>query len=227
MDITNTIVVITGASSPLGRMVALHFAGSGATVAAVDHQPQDLLLTVTACKALNPSCAGFTASGESIPSIEAAFADIEGSLGKFKILVNCWHSLALPSLLNCDAIDQYCALVNSTLTAHLHFGQIAAQKMIDNGQAGVIVNLADVPHSISNADALGTREMIAGLTQSWAKELSPYHIRVGGIVPRTAAKVPMDAHDQVGLLHEMVRNVEYIVDNDYFNGRLIEAQAGE
>ncbi|OOF13766.1 hypothetical protein BZG79_07855 [Salinivibrio sp. MA427] len=77
----------------------------------------------------------------------------------------------------------------------------------------MIINVAGAhltPDTVANA-------MIGGLTQRWAKELSGLKIRVGGIVPRHRHRATFEMDD------ELIRNAEYIVSNDSFNGRLLEA----
>ncbi|MFA0252814.1 hypothetical protein AB4480_25705, partial [Vibrio sp. 10N.261.45.A4] len=61
-----------------------------------------------------------------------------------------------------------------------------------------------------------------GLTKSWAKELNPFDIRVGGILP----SVHHSRHDDyqnsfANIREELIRNTEYIVSNDSFNGRVM------
>ena len=88
---------------------------------------------------------------------------------------------------------------------------------------GVIINLGhhqnvNQPCSLDNSKAL-----LTGLTKSWAKELNPFNIRVGGVTPRLFNKV--SAHTVNLINQELIKNTEYIVENDYFNGRILEATA--
>ncbi len=69
----------------------------------------------------------------------------------------------------------------STLFA---FSQISAERLREEEKEGVIVNVIshDDFHDVSGLE--GANSMITGFTHSWAKELTPFGIRVGGVVPR-------------------------------------------
>ena len=61
--------------------------------------------------------------------------------------------------------------------------------------------------------------MVAGFTQSWAKQLTPFNIRVGGVIPSVE-------HEDVrwsDIRDDLIRNTEYIITNDYFSGRVVAA----
>ena len=63
------------------------------------------------------------------------------------------------------------------------------------------------------------RQWSQASTQSWAKELTPFNIRVGGVVPT----VEHDNTHWAEVQDELIRNTEYIVSNDYFSGRVMAA----
>lgn len=90
---------------------------------------------------------------------------------------------------------------------------------------GVIVNLTShqqqtLPEGLENVSA-----MIVGFTQTWAKELDPFNIRVGGVIPAQFRTRDSANGDWAYVQDEMIRNTEYIVSNDYFNGRVMAAEA--
>ncbi|HGH8127009.1 TPA: short-chain dehydrogenase, partial [Vibrio cholerae] len=69
---------------------------------------------------------------------------------------------------------------------------------------------------------VSANSMVSGFTQSWAQELTPFNIRVGGVVPQIAS-----ANDEIvhwsEMREELIRNTEYIVSNEYFSGRVMSA----
>lgn len=64
--------------------------------------------------------------------------------------------------------------------------------------------------------------MVSGFTQSWAKELTPFNIRVGGVVPQVESANDEAVHWSE-IREELIRNTEYIVANEYFSGRVMSA----
>lgn len=99
----------------------------------------------------------------------------------------------------------------------LCFSKLAAKQMLNNGKKGVIVNLSgheqEDPHHSSS--------LISEFTQSWAEELMPFNIRVGGILPNVSRHA--HSHNWAHNYDELIRNAEYIVENDYFNGRILDS----
>jgi NAD(P)-dependent dehydrogenase (short-subunit alcohol dehydrogenase family) len=99
------------------------------------------------------------------------------------------------------------------------FGQATAERMRKEKKNGVIVNVISHPEYQDLSGFDNATSMVAGFTQSWAKELTPFNIRVGGVVPTLEHSESHWAEIQ----DELIRNTEYIVSNDYFSGRVMAA----
>ena len=67
--------------------------------------------------------------------------------------------------------------------------------------------------------------LVAGFTHSWAKELTPFNIRVGGVIPSlNYSTEDVDKRQWAQVQDELVRNTAYIVANDYFSGRVVTTE---
>ncbi len=86
---------------------------------------------------------------------------------------------------------------------------------------GVIVNVIFYGDAKNDSGIENATCMVAGFTQSWAKELMPFNIRVGGVVPMNASNKRKEHWAEVK--DELIRNTEYIVANEYFSGRVMSA----
>ena len=78
------------------------------------------------------------------------------------------------------------------------------------------------------------------MTVTWAKELSRYNIRVAGIAPgfcntRMVANIKPEIRDKIistiplrrlGEPEEIGNTALYILQNDYYNGRILEIDGG-
>jgi len=78
------------------------------------------------------------------------------------------------------------------------------------------------------------------MTVTWAKELARYGIRVGAIAPgyintEMVAKIREDILDKIvaqipvgrlGEMSDISRTVQFIIENDFFTGRVIEVDGG-
>ncbi|WP_159065044.1 SDR family oxidoreductase [Thaumasiovibrio subtropicus] len=227
MKIEQTLVVVTEAGSPMGRAIALHFASLGATTVLIDCDQPMLNLTHRACESLNGSCIAFPISSREQGQVTNCFETIRNDFGPIKVLINCWRSSPLPSLFDHGGVATYCENMTDVVSGLFQFGHVAASQMAEHHQSGVIINVADNFQTSNQQPVSGTRALISSITQSWSKELSPYHIRVGGIVPSRQPQDCIDiSHNELysHVQYEMVRNAEYIVRNDTFTGRLIEAE---
>ncbi|MBF0319436.1 MAG: SDR family oxidoreductase, partial [Nitrospirae bacterium] len=81
---------------------------------------------------------------------------------------------------------------------------------------------------------------VDSMTVTWGKELSRYGIRVGAIAPgyintEMVAKIRQDVLDKIiqnipvgrlGEMEEISKAVKFIVENDFFTGRVIEVDGG-
>ncbi|WP_128081755.1 hypothetical protein [Photobacterium iliopiscarium] len=92
----------------------------------------------------------------------------------------------------------------------------------------VIINLALSHENHQPHTPTTSKTVVSGLTQNWANELADFNIRVGGIVPINHQDKPYDQQPIIGvpMQDEIARNVEYIVRNDSFSGRMIESEIG-
>jgi 3-oxoacyl-[acyl-carrier protein] reductase len=140
------------------------------------------------------------------------------------------------------SMDAWNKVIGVNLTGVFLCGREAAGQMIKAGVKGVIVNIS----SISRAGNLGqtnysaTKSAVDAMTVTWAKELSRYGIRVGAIAPgyintEMVAKIRQDVLDKIikqipagrlGEMKEIALTVKFIIENDFFTGRVIEVDGG-
>ena len=226
MNIAQSVILVTAAGSPLGKAIALHFSTLGAQIALVDHDKAALAETLSACRTIQADCQSYVVAHHDEQSIAALISAIDEQFGKIDVLLNCWLSTPLPSLLGPTSVDQFSQCLADSVAPFFLFGQHTAHYMRQHHRQGVIINLAlndDCHYPSLNS---GSKAVVSGLTASWAKELAEFNIRVGGVVPLSrdddnAAHYPLLSSP---LQYEIVRSAEYIVANDYFNGRMIEAE---
>lgn len=220
MNITNSVVLITSAGSQLGSTLAYHFATLGATIVLCDKESSQFNDTYKLCREVSSHIHKFPISDHSIESIAALFEYIDRQLHRSPdVLINAITVEAMPNIFDhsaSDAFTQSLALMAATLFT---FGQATAERMREEKKNGVIVNV--ISHNdyqdLSGLD--NATSMVAGFTQSWAKQLTPFNIRVGGVVPG----VEKNSLHWAEIRDELIRNTEYIVSNDYFSGRVMAA----
>ena len=106
----------------------------------------------------------------------------------------------------------------------------------------MIVNISSISRSgnLGQTNYSATKSAIDSMTVTWAKELSRYGIRVGAIAPgyintEMVAKIRQEVLDKIiknipvgrlGEMAEISRTVQFIIENDFFTGRVIEVDGG-
>ncbi|MEC6814098.1 SDR family oxidoreductase [Photobacterium toruni] len=228
MHIGQSVAIITEAGNPISKAVALHFASLGATLALVDNNEVELKKTLQSCQKVNDSSAAFYIKSYDETSIQALFQQVNERFGSINILLNTWTGTEIPNLLSPTSIVDFNDVMQNIATSFFIFGKVAAEFMQYHPNKSVIVNLALSHENHHPYTSTTSKTVVSGLTQNWANELANLNIRVGGIVPINLQDKPYDQHTiiNVPMQDEIARNVEYIVRNDSFSGRMIESEIG-
>lgn len=226
MDITHSVILVTSAGSPISKSMSCHFAAQGAQLILADTNSEALHDTYLLCKVLNENVHTVLLEDHSKESIKQLFAYIDSHfLNGVDVLINNWVGNELPGLLENGSADMFSERLTEVSTALFNYGKQAAKNMREHSKQGVIVNLAANSTENNSGGLENTRAMLTGFTTSWAKELNQFNIRVGGVTPSQHNNTHSSLHPNDNRLHyELIRSTEYIVQNDYFNGRMIEAE---
>ncbi len=223
MLINNSVVLITSASTNLGPTMACHFAHLGARVILCDTDAQQLSNAFYTCPDISSNVEKKLIPDTSNETINALFSAIEKQYGRFPdVLVNNWSALPLKPLDKDTTCEAFISKYSQLATSLLMFGQVAANKMRER-RSGVIVNIVSQEPEHRNSDLENTSSLVTGFTKSWALELKPFNVRVGGVVPIRSDQFCSASHWNE-IQHELIRNTEYIISNDYFSGRVVSTQ---
>ncbi|EGU38855.1 short chain dehydrogenase [Vibrio ichthyoenteri ATCC 700023] len=220
MKIGNAVILVTTAGAQIGSTLAQHFSSLGATVVICDTDKRLLNDTYQRCRDISERVYQFPVPDYSTQSIDQLFHFMESALCcSPDVLINSFTAEAMPDIFDQSAshvFSQHLAMMANTLFS---FGQATAERMRNEKKNGVIVNVIGHTKNNTITGVDNASSMVAGFTQSWAKELTPFNIRVGGVVPCSEKNGQHWAEIQ----DEVIRNTEYIVANDYFSGRVVAA----
>lgn len=226
MDINESIILVSSAGSVIGRTCSSHFAHLGATLILCDQNADALQASYDQISEFTSEVYAIRVCSDDSTSVNVLFDKIESELGITPdVIVNCWTSSPMPSLMTTKPMSTYIDHLSSAARFLYTYGQVAAERFQNHNKKGVIVNV--ISHDSHN-DLTGVESMtalVSGFTYSWAKELTPFNIRVGGVVPSvTHAKEDLDATHWAEIQDELVRNTAYIVENEYFSGRVVSTE---
>ncbi len=250
MQIENNTFVITGAARGLGKAIGLQLAKQGARLALLDVDGERLDQTLEACKQAGANGYAFSCNVADEVSVRRCFASIEEHLGPIAGLVNNAGILRdgmLVKVKNDEIVDrlsleQWQQVIDVNLTGVFLCGREAATSMIRNGSGGVIVNISSISRAgnIGQSNYAAAKAGVAALSTTWARELARYNIRSAAIAPgvfetEMVASLKPEAHERItsavplartGTVDELAQAVEFIIENDYYNGRILELDGG-
>ncbi|MGP8309232.1 SDR family oxidoreductase [Vibrio sp. YIC-376] len=226
MDIKESIILVTSAGSLIGRTCSNHFAHLGATLILCDQDSSALKASYDQIRAFTDKVYAMHVHSNDTTSTNLLFDQIESELDATPdVVVNCWTSSPMPSLMAPEPLSTYIDHLSSAARFLYTYGQVAAERFRARNKKGVIVNV--ISHD-SHEDLTGVESMaalVSGFTYSWAKELTPFNIRVGGVIPSvTHTKEDIDEVHWAEIQDELVRNTAYIVANEYFSGRVVSTE---
>ncbi|HEY5718287.1 MAG TPA: SDR family oxidoreductase [Motiliproteus sp.] len=246
MNLNDKVIVITGGGQGLGRAMALFLAEKGATPALIDMNPAALDETVGLCLEKGVQARAYVANVADEQSVADVFNNIVADFGAIHGLINNAGITRDAMFIKAKdgevtqrmSLQQWQQVIDVNLTGVFLCGREAATKMIETGSEGAIINIS----SISRAGNMGqsnysaAKAAVVALTTTWAKELSRFGIRTGAIAPgfigtEMVMSMKPEALDKmtsgipakrVGDPSEIAHAVAFILENDYFSGRVVE-----
>ncbi|MCF6438718.1 SDR family oxidoreductase [Pseudoalteromonas luteoviolacea] len=250
MNVENKTVVITGGAQGLGLAMAHKMASLGANLALVDMQEEVLHAAVEELSQFDVTVRTYVANVSIESNVEEVFDKIVQDFGSLSVLINnagilrdgLFVKVKEGEVINKMSLDQFQSLMDVNLTGVFLCGREAAVKMIEADQGGVIINMSSVARAgnIGQTNYSAAKAGVVAMTTTWAKELGRYGIRVGAIAPgvirtkmtdamKPEAKdrlVKMKPVGRLGEAREIAHTAQYIIENEFFTGRVVEIDGG-
>jgi len=251
LQIKNNTFVVTGAAQGLGEAISLSLAEHGARLALLDVNAERLDQALDACKQAGAAdCFAFTCDVADETSVRRCFVSIEEHLGAISGLVNNAGILRDGMLVKVKdgeivdrmSLEQWQSVIDINLTGVFLCGREAATSMIRSGKGGVIINISSISRhgNPGQSNYAAAKAGVTGLCSTWAQELARYNIRSAAIAPgvfetEMVASLKPEAHERLanlvalrrtGAVEELAHAVEFIIENDYFSGRILELDGG-
>ncbi|WP_435099483.1 SDR family oxidoreductase [Arhodomonas sp. AD133] len=250
MDLNGKVIAVTGAGRGLGRKIAEMVAAKGAQLALAGLHEEGLRETARLCEAAGGQAAVYQLDVSDESSVERAFSDIVREFGTLHGLVNN-AGITRDGLLvkakdgqveKTMPLEDWEAVIKVDLRGVFLAARAAASTMIELGQGGVIVNISSISRAgnFGQTNYAAAKSGVVAMTVTWAEELARHGIRAAAIAPgfantRMVSSMPEKALDRIkariplGRLAEpweIGHSVVYVLENDYFNGRVLEVDGG-
>ena len=249
MDIENKVIVITGAAQGLGKTFANDLAARKARLALADINMEQLEQVRGACEEAGIEARAYELNVADEPAVEKLFEQVVVDFGTVDVLINNAgitrdglmarkkdEEIKKMSLANWQAV------IDVNLTGTFLCGREFFVKLLEQKKPGVCVNISSISRSgnLGQSNYTATKAGVAEMTVTWAKEMARHGIRVGAIAPgyintEMVAAIREDVKQKIieqiplrrlGEPSEISHSVFYILENDYFTGRVIECDGG-
>lgn len=188
IDLNGKIALVTGASSGIGRGIAEGLAASGADVA-INYRTgsEGARETARSVSALGRRSLVVQADVGDLGQVEAMFRQIDRELGPIDILVaNAGHSSPDKPLYE-TTWEDWDRVLRSNLDGPFLCGREAAQRMVQRGIPGRIINITSVHDEACNMPGGGpycvSKGGLRNLTRAMALELGSFGITVNAVAP--------------------------------------------
>ncbi len=140
------------------------------------------------------------------------------------------------------SLAQWQSVIDVNLTGVFLCTREVAAKMIELQNEGAIINISSVSRAgnIGQANYSAAKAAVAADTVVWARELARYGIRVAGVAPgfietemvasmkpealqRMTDVIPLK---RLGKPKEIAHAIAFLLENEYFTGRILELDGG-
>ena len=237
-DLDGRRALVTGASSGLGRHFALTLAAAGAEVAVASRRTEQLRELVADIEAAGGRAQAFALDVTRRQDVCRCLDEV----GPLDILVNNAGVSDSRAFLDYDD-ESWQRILDTNLSGAWIVAQETARRMVAAERGGSLINVTSILASrVAGAVTpyLAAKAGLAQLTRAMALELARYGIRVAGIAPgfietemvasmkpealeKMTAGIPLR---RMGKPEEIAHSLAYIIENDYYTGRILELDGG-
>jgi NAD(P)-dependent dehydrogenase (short-subunit alcohol dehydrogenase family) len=179
--------LVTGASSGIGKQVALAYAQAGAAVALAARHDEPLLDVAAEIAAGGGTAVSIPCDVTEPQQVATMLDRVTEELGGVDIAVCNAGIIAFEGLLDMP-LDDFQRIQNTNVNGVFLTAQAAAKVMVARQRAGTIITTASMSgHIINTPQQVGhyctSKSAVIQLTKAMAVEFAPHNIRVNSVSP--------------------------------------------
>ncbi|MDF5713597.1 MAG: SDR family NAD(P)-dependent oxidoreductase [Rhizonema sp. NSF051] len=178
-------ILITGGAGDIGKATAHRFAANGAGVALLDLNEQKMADVASELKSYDVPVGTFHCDVTAADDVAKAFSGAVEQLRRIDYVFNNVGYQGAFAKTDEYPSDDFQKVININVVGVFHVLKAAAQHLRNAG-GGVIVNTASYAGVVSPPNMLAygaSKFAVIGMTQTAAKDLAPYGIRVNALSP--------------------------------------------
>jgi len=245
MDIKGKNILITGGANGIGQFLTEKFVKKGANVGVIDIDETGLFdlkqrydgLWIKTCDISNPV------------EVEKSVDEFFNKYDQIDILINNAAFIYNSPLINLfggfkkHSIEMWNKVIATDLNAVFYTTVNVVEKMLKKRTKGLIINVSSVCANGNSGQGAysAAKAGVEALTVAWAKELGAMGIRWAAIAPgyvetdttmnslseskikEIKNKTPLRRFSKP---EEILQGVEFIINNDFFNGKTLQLDGG-
>ena len=246
MNLGDANIIVTGAGAGFGKAMSLYFSSKGANVFAVDInndslkalKNQDSEIQIYSCDIVNNE------------KVELIVDEIFSMNKGVNVLINNAGIMKNAPLFNLlqrpdsrHSIDLWNQVIGVNQNAVFYMSRSVVNKMMRNRNKGVIVNVSSIAArgNAGQTAYVASKAAVEAMSKVWAKELGVFGIRSVTVSPGFINTI--GAHDaleekmlakwvektplkRTGEVSEIVSAIDFIIQNEFFNGETINVNGG-
>jgi NAD(P)-dependent dehydrogenase (short-subunit alcohol dehydrogenase family) len=181
----DTVAVVTGGGTGLGRAIAVELARAGAAVGIISRSAEHRQAGVAAVQAVGGRAAQAGADIREADQITGAFDEIESALGPVSVLVNN-AAANFPVLAEAMSPNAWRAVARIVLDGTFFCSQELHRRLKAAGAPGAITNILATQSFTGGpgmAHSAAAKAGVGNLTKSLAVEWGPDGVRVNALAP--------------------------------------------
>jgi short-subunit dehydrogenase len=185
---STTVIAITGASSGIGRALALALAARGARVALLARRVEQLSEVAESCKEIGGDALAIGCDVAERSSFERAIDETVERFGRLDVLVNNAGRGHLGYV--DDTPDEQIESIFRVNVFALWYGSAAALRHMSARGSGQIINMASIAGKIGypgNAAYVAAKHAVVGFSRALRAELAETGIEVMTVIPAGVA----------------------------------------
>ena len=184
-DFAGKTIMITGGAGDIGQATAHRFADNGAAVALVDLNEAKMADVAQELEGYNVPIGTFRCDVTAYDDVALAFAGALQQFGRINyVFNNAGYQGAFAKTPEYPE-DDFQKVIDINVVGVFHVLKAAAQHLRESG-GGAIVNMASYAGVVGSPNMLAysaSKFAVIGITQTAAKDLAPYGIRVNSLSP--------------------------------------------